>query len=328
MIYEWLQNIEFANRWMLPFLLLLLVIAVLHFRTRLKSTMRVSTTRSFKIRTARNTFRNLPFWLRLLAIGCIILALARPQTRDQKNRTRGEGIAIILCMDVSGSMAMPDFQPTRLSAAKEVAINFVESRPVDEIGLVIFGEQSLTAFPLTTDHTSLTEQITNLRNGMLGEFGTVIGEGLATAVQRLIESKTKSKVVVLLTDGKEQPPPTRLIDPYSALGLAKSKGIKVYTIGMAADNTLVTENGRKVSTTIDEGLLQRIAGETGGNYYRARNKDALQEIYQQIDRLEKTNVEVTQRTRFQEQYHLLVLAALTFLLLEIILRYIYLRTFP
>lgn len=327
MIYEWLQNIEFANQWMLPFLLLLPVIAILHFRSSLKSTIKVSTTRFFKVRTARNTFRNLPFWLRLFALGFLILALARPRTKDQKNRTRGEGIAIVLCMDVSGSMLTPDFAPNRLSAAKEVAINFVQSRPVDEIGLVIFSGQAFTQFPLSTDHSSLIEQITNLRSGML-EDGTVIGEGLATAVERLSQSKAKSKVVVLLTDGKEQAPETRIIDPNTALGITKSKGVKVYTIGMSADNTTYIENGRRVSAVIDESLLQRIASETGGSYYRARNKDALQEIYQQIDRLEKTNVEVTQRVRYQEQYHLLVLAALAFILFEIILRYIYLRTFP
>lgn len=327
MIYDWFQNIEFANQWMLPFLLLLPVIAVLHFRTRLKSTLKVSNAKAFKIRTGRNVWRNFPFWLRLLAIGCVILALARPQTKDQKNRTRGEGISIVLCMDVSGSMLTPDFAPNRLSAAKEVAINFVQSRPVDEIGLVIFSGQSFTQFPLSTDHSSLIEQITNLRSGML-EDGTVIGEGLATAVQRLSQSKAKSRVVVLLTDGKEQAPETRIIDPITALSIAKAKGVKVYTIGMSADNTTYIENGKRVSAVIDEALLQRIASETGGSYYRARNKDALQEIYQQIDRLEKTNVEVTQRTRFQEQYHLLILAALLFIVLEIILRYIYLRTFP
>lgn len=327
MIYDWFQNIEFANQWMLPFLLLLPVIAVLHFRTRLKSTLKVSSIKAFQVRTARNTFRNFPFWLRLLSIGCVILALARPQTKDQKNRTRGEGISIVLCMDVSGSMLTPDFAPNRLGAAKEVAINFVQSRPVDEIGLVIFSGQSFTQFPLSTDHSSLIEQITNLRSGML-EDGTVIGEGLATAVQRLSQSKAKSRVVVLLTDGKEQAPETRIIDPITALSIAKAKGVKVYTIGMSADNTTYIENGKRVSAVIDEALLQRIASETGGSYYRARNKDALQEIYQQIDRLEKTNVEVTQRTRFQEQYHLLLLGALFFILLEIILRYIYLRTFP
>ncbi|MER3463208.1 MAG: hypothetical protein C4329_01025 [Chitinophagaceae bacterium] len=326
MIYEWLQNIEFANKWMLPFLFLLPVIAVLHFRTKVKSTFKVSSTKAFRVRTTRNAFCNLPFWLRLLAIGFVILALARPQTKEQKNKTRGEGISIVLAIDVSGSMLTPDFIPNRLSAAKDVAINFVQSRPVDEIGLVIFSGQSLTQFPLSTDHSSLIEQIINLRSGML-EDGTVIGEGLATAVKNLMNSKAKSKVVVLLTDGKEQAPETRIIDPITALGIAKSKGVKVYTIGMSASN-MYMENGRRVTGEIDESLLQRIALETGGTYYQARNKDALQEIYQQIDRLEKTNLEVTQRTRFQEQYHLLMLAALIFLFLEIILRYLYLRTFP
>src|SRR5215203_3438568 len=179
MIYDWLQNIEFRNIWVLPFLGMLPVLAWLYFRTAAtrKATVRVSTTNAFKVRTAKNALMHLPFWLRLMAMGCVILALARPQTRNVQNRTRGEGIDIVLCMDVSGSMLSRDFYPDRLTVAKEVAADFVRGRPVDQIGLVIFSGESFTQFPVSTDHESLLQQILGLRSGLL-EDGTLIGEGL------------------------------------------------------------------------------------------------------------------------------------------------------
>jgi Ca-activated chloride channel family protein len=161
MLYEWLQNIEFANEWVLPFLLMLPVIAWLRYRTlsSSKATFTVTTAEAFRVRTARNTFLHLPFWLRLLALGCIILALAGPQIKDVRNRTKGEGIDIVLCLDVSGSMLARDFYPNRLEVAKEMAAEFVKARPVDQIGLVIFSGESFTQFPISTDHQSLLYQI-------------------------------------------------------------------------------------------------------------------------------------------------------------------------
>ncbi|MGV3656797.1 MAG: vWA domain-containing protein, partial [Chitinophagaceae bacterium] len=249
MIYDWLQNIEFANVWVLPFLGMLPVFIFLYYRTKSerKSTFTVSTAHAFKVKTAKNAFIHFPFWLRLLALGCLILALARPQVRDVRNRTKGEGIDMVLCIDVSGSMRSRDFYPDRLEVAKEMAAEFVKQRPVDQIGLVIFSGEPFTQFPLSTDHSSLILQIQSLRSGLL-EDGTVIGEGLATSVARLSNSKSKSKVIILLTDGKEEPPETRLIDPYTALEIAKTEGVKVYTIGMMA----------RASATIGEG------GGTGG----------------------------------------------------------------
>src|SRR5215218_287735 len=199
MIYEWLQHIEFKNIWVLPFLGMLPVLAWLRYRTERTryATTAVSTSKTFTVRTFRNTLLHLPFWLRLLAMGCVILALARPQTRNVQNRTRGEGIDIVLCIDVSGSMLSRDFYPDRLTVAKDVAVEFVRNRPVDQIGLVIFSGESFTQFPISTDHQSLIEQISNLRSGLL-ESGTVIGEGLATSVDRLQKSKARSRVVVLL----------------------------------------------------------------------------------------------------------------------------------
>jgi Ca-activated chloride channel family protein len=332
MIYDWLQNIEFKHVWVLPFLGMLPVLAWLYFRTvpTRKATVAVSTAEAFKIRTAKNLLLHLPLWLRLLAMGCIMLALARPQTRNVQNRTRGEGIDIVLCMDVSGSMLSRDFYPDRLSVAKEVAADFVRSRPVDQIGLVIFSGESFTQFPVSTDHESLLQQIVNLRSGML-ESGTVIGEGLATAVDRLQQSKARSRVVVLLTDGKEEPPETRLIDPYSALEIAKAKGVRVYTIGMLAEvSASIMEGGKKgiEKAFVDEDLLSRIARQTGGQYFRAADKESLQKIYEQIDKLEKTAVEIVSRERIEEKFIPFIIMALLLLAIELLLRYTLLRTFP
>ena len=242
----------------------------------------------------------------------------------------GEGIDIVLCMDVSGSMLSQDFSPNRLSVAKDMAIEFVRNRPIDQIGLVIFSGESFTQYPITTDHEGLITQILSLRSGML-EDGTLIGEGLATSVQRLAASKSKSKVVILLTDGKEEAPETRLIDPNTALEIAKAKRVRVYSIGMAGmDRVLVQEGGvvTRSEPLLDEALLKRIATQTGGQYFRARNKEGLQTVYEQIDRLERSKVEVTSRTRYQEQFPYFILAALFLLMLSLLLKYTILRTFP
>ena len=332
MLYEWFQNIEFANKWVLPFLLMLPVLAWIYFRSsRSKSSVKVSSARAFTIRTVRNATLHLPFWLRLLALGCIIVALARPQIRFVQNRTKGEGIDIILCMDVSGSMLLKDFLPNRLTVARQMAAEFVKGRPIDQIGLVIFAGESFTQFPLSTDHASLLQQIQGIRSGML-EDGTVIGEGLAKSIDRLSSSKSKSKIIILLTDGNEQPPDTRIIDPFTALEIAKAKQVKVYTIGMGAmGGTAVEEKGVRKSegsAFLDEALLRRIASQTGGLYFRATDEESLQAIYQQIDKMEKSEVEVVTKEKFDEQFVYFILAALVFIALEIILRYTLLRTFP
>ncbi len=332
MIYEWFQHIEFANTWVLPSLGMLPVFAWLHYRTAAtrKSSLTVSSVRGFKERTARTALVHLPFWLRLVAMGCIILALARPQARNVQTQMKGEGIDIVLCLDVSGSMRSRDFYPDRLEVAKEMAADFVKARPVDQIGLVIFSGEPFTQYPLTTDHPGLVEQIRNLRSGML-EDGTVIGEGLATSVNRLVTSKAKSKVIILLTDGKEEPPETRLIDPYTALEIAKAERVKVYTIGMMAQASATVQEGRGSGGStafLDESLLRRIAAQTGGEYFRATDKEGLQQVYRQIDRLEKTDVDVVSKTRFEERFMPFMIAALLLLALEVILRYSLLRTFP
>ena len=333
MLYERLQNIEFANPWVLPFLLMLPVLAWIYFRSQAtaRGSVKVTSTHAFAEKTFRNFSVHIPTWLRLLAIGCVLLALAKPQVRHVQNRNKGEGIDIVLCMDVSGSMLSRDFTPNRLTVAREMAATFIKSRPIDQIGLVIFAGESFTQFPLSSDHAGLLEQVKGITSGLL-EDGTVIGEGLATSVDRLTNSKSKSKVIILLTDGNEQPPDTRLIDPITALEIAKAKGVKVYTIGMGAlGGVSAAERGvarSQSSAFLDETLLRRIASQTGGLYFRATDEESLEGIYRQIDKLEKSEVEVVTRERFEEMFVYFILAALGFLALELVLRYTLLRTFP
>ena len=329
MLYNYFQNITFANIWVLPLLILLPIIAWLRYTTfgKLKSSFIVSTTSHFKHRTAKNFLIHLPFWLRLLALGCLLLALARPQIKNTQNRNKGEGIDIVLCLDVSGSMLAPDFPPNRLEVAKEVASDFVKSRPVDRIALIIFSGESYTMSPLTTNHDLILQQIKSLKSGMLQD-GTLIGEGLAKSVERLSSVGAKSKVVILMTDGKEEDPKTRIIDPITALNIAKVKGVKVYTVGMAGTPDEQLQRLNMITTSnLDDALLQRIARETGGAYFRARDKEGLQIVYSQIDRLEKSAFERITKTRVEEQYFYLLIATLFFLLLEVLLRYTLLRTF-
>lgn len=331
MLYDYFSHITFANIWVLPFLILLPIIAWLRYTTfgKLKSAFTLSTTQGVNYKTARNYLINVPFWLRLLTLACLILALARPQIRDVQSRNKGEGIDIVLCIDVSGSMLSQDFPPNRLEVAKAVASDFIKSRPVDRFALVVFSGESFTLSPLTTNHEVVLQQIKSLRSGMLQD-GTLIGEGLAKSVDRLSSvGGAKSKVVILLTDGKEEAPETRIIDPLTALQIAKVKGVKVYTIGMAGDPFAqrFTQNFTP-SSNLDDALLQRMGRETGGAYFRARDKEGLQIVYAQIDRLEKSSFERITKTRVEEQFMYLLLAALFFTLLEVILRYTVLRSFP
>ncbi len=330
MLYDYFQHITFANIWVLPFLILLPVIAWLRYTMfgKVKSSLVISTTDHVKHRTVKSFFVQTPFWLRLISLGLLILALARPQIKDTQGRNKGEGIDIVLCLDVSGSMLSQDFIPNRLEVAKEVASDFVKNRPVDRLALVIFSGESYTLSPLTTNHDVILQQIKGLRSGMLQD-GTLIGEGLAKSVERLSSANTKSKVVVLMTDGKEEAPSTRIIDPLTALQIAKAKGVKVYAVGMVGtpDGQRYTPNVTQ-SSNLDDALLQRIGRETGGAYFRAKDKEGLEVIYSQIDRLEKSSFERITKTKVDEQYIYLLLAALFFLFLEGLLRYTILRTFP
>ncbi len=337
MLYNWLKEIDFAQPLVFAQFVWLPVLIWCYVKkyNRKQATIKVSSVQAFTVSSAKNQFRHLPFILRLLAISCLILALARPQKRNDQSQTLGEGIDIVLCMDVSGSMGSRDILPSRMEVAKEVAAEFIRSRPVDRIGIVIFSGEAFTQVPLTTDKNTLLTQIQSLESRKYLADGTVIGEGLATAVDRLSESEAKSKVIILLTDGKEDPPETRLIDPLTALEIAKAKGIKVYAIGMGAmPSTIVERTGNTplpknpAIDFIDVELLRKIAEETGGRYFRAKDKEALQYIYDQIDKLEKSKVEVTSYKRFEERFLPFVLAALGFLFLELLLRFTVFKKFP
>lgn len=279
----------------------------------------------------KNVFRHLPFVLRLLAMGCIIVAMARPQTKNEEQRAEGEGLDIVLCIDVSGSMTAQDFTPNRMEAAKKVAADFVERRLTDRIGIVIFSGESFTQCPITTDKAVLRSAIESIRNGLL-EDGTAIGDGLSTSTDRLRMSKSKSKVVILLTDGENN---GGLIGPTNAKEIAKAFGIRVYTIGVGTDGyapfPIKTEMGviiQQQKVTIDEKLLREIAGETGGRYFRAKDNAGLEEIYKEIDSLEKSKVEISTLTRFTEKFFPLVMLALGLLFLELVFRFTLFRKFP
>lgn len=337
MLYDWIKNIDFA--YPLAFGLFILIPLLIWWRVkkynRQQARVRVSTIHAFRERSWKDRFRHLPFILRLLAISCIIVSLARPQKRNDEQRTEGEGIDIVLCMDVSGSMGSRDIPPSRMDVAKDVAEEFVRSRPVDRIGLVIFSGESFTQCPITTDRNTLITQIQTLESRRYLKDGTVIGEGLATAVDRLSRAGSASKVIILITDGKEDAPETRLIDPLTALEIAKVERVKVYTIGMGAVPSGIVEiSGNRNRPRnpnidfIDEELLRRIANETGGKYFRARDKQALQSVYSEINQMEKSKVEVTSFQRREEKFIPFLLAALGLLFIEILLSFTIFRKFP
>lgn len=335
MLYNLFKHITFAYPLVLCLLILLPGLAAWYIKksNSFQGTVKVSSVHAFTARSWKNRFRHLPFIFRMLALACLIIVLARPQKRNDMQRTEGEGVDIVLCMDVSGSMGSKDILPSRMEAAKTVAEEFVRNRPVDRIGLVIFSGESFTQCPITTDRNSLIAQIQSLESRKYLVDGTVIGEGLATAVDRLTKSESKSKVIILLTDGKEDPPETRLIDPVTALGIARAKQVKVYTIGMSAEplnEKTDPKTGRKTPAVdfLDEELLQKIAHETGGKYFRARDKESLKNIYSQIDQLEKTKIEIISFHRYEEKFLTFMLAAIAFIIMEIVLKFTVFRKFP
>jgi Ca-activated chloride channel family protein len=263
--------------------------------------------------------------LRILSMLFLIIALARPQSSNINETVNSEGLDIVLSMDISGSMLAEDFKPNRIEAAKKVANEFIQNRPTDRIGLVIFSGESFTQCPLTTDHNILREQLNSIRSGLL-EDGTAIGMGLATAVERLRNSKAKSKIIILLTDGVNN---AGLIDPITALEIAKAYKIRVYTIGVGTEGTAPypTQDAfgnmvmQQMPVQIDEGLMQKISKETGGKYYRAKDNNSLSKVYKDIDQLEKTKIEINSFKRYAELFFPYALFGLMCLFLEIIFRF-------
>jgi len=269
--------------------------------------------------------------IRLLAIILLIIALARPQTSLSRQDVSVEGIDLVIAMDVSGSMTAMDFKPNRLEAAKDVAIEFIGNRPNDRIGLVIFSGETFTQCPLTTDHAVLKNLFHNVQFGMI-EDGTALGDGLATAVNRLRGSKAISKVIILLTDGVSN---MGAVDPLSAAEIAKLYGVRIYTIGIGtigkAPVPVQTPFGiqtQMMDVQLDEPLLKEIARMTDGRYFRATNNAKLRAIYQEIDKMEKSKIDVTEFRKKKEEFIPLALLAFALLSLETILRYVYLKNIP
>ncbi|SEN69406.1 vWA domain-containing protein [Niastella yeongjuensis] len=330
MLYNWFQHIKFAYPEV--FGLFVLIPAMLYWYLnkydRKQGALKVSSLAVIRQGSSwKNTFRHAPFVIRLVAVSCIIMAMARPQTRNDEELKNGQGIDIVLCLDVSGSMLAQDFLPDRLEASKQMAANFVDMRPTDRIGVVIFSGESFTLVPLTTDKTVLKTQIYNINRGLL-EDGTAIGDGLGVSVDRLKNVKTKSKVIILLTDGEDQ---GGRIDPLAGKELAKAYGIRVYTIGVGSEGyaPVPTADGtRQQKVNIDEKLLRMIATETGGLYFRARDNESLKRIYLEIDKLEKSRIEVTALKRYTERFFPFAFAAAALLFLEIFLRYTLFKKFP
>jgi len=335
LLYNWFENITFAYPSLMGLFIIVPIMLYWYVNryNRQQGTMKVSSTAFFRTSQSwKSTFRHVPFVLRLLALSCIILAMARPQTRNDEELKNGQGIDIILCMDVSGSMLAQDFLPDRMEASKQLAANFVDLRPTDRIGVVIFSGESFTLVPLTTDKAVLKTQILNIQRGLL-EDGTAIGDGLGVSVDRLKNVKTKSKVIILLTDGEDQ---GGRIDPLAGKELAKAYGVRVYTIGIGSDGYApvpvaddaggITTRQQKVN--IDEKLLRMIAEETGGLYFKARDNGSLKRILTEIDKLEKSRIEVTSLRRYTERFFPFALAAATLILLELVLRFTIFRKFP
>ena len=283
-------------------------------------------------RTVRYYLRHLPFVLRATAFALLVVALARPQDIEQNVRSNTEGIDIMLAIDVSGSMLARDFKPDRITAAKEVAGSFIADRYGDRIGLVAFAGEAFTQSPLTTDQSTLQTLLARIRSGLI-EDGTAIGNGLATAINRLRESDAKSKVIILLTDGVNN---RGEIAPMTAAEIAKAQGIRVYTIGVGTEGMApypaidmfgnLTFVNQKVE--IDEKVLKAISDMTGGRYFRATDKDKLKAVYDEINQLEKSKVEVTEHISYHELFLVWALAALGLLLTEFLLSNLVLKRIP
>jgi Ca-activated chloride channel family protein len=329
------MNVTFANPEYFFLLLVIPVIIFWYWKRQKKQyvDLRVSTVQVFHAipRSWRQRFRHILFILRICAVTLIIFALARPQATSSGENVSTEGIDIILTTDISGSMLAEDFRPNRIEAAKKVATDFIDGRPTDRIGLVIFSGESFTQCPLTLDHAVVINLLTEVKSGMI-EDGTAIGMGLATAVTRLKDSKAKSKVIILLTDGINN---RGFIDPLTAAGIAEQYSIRVYTIGVGtigmAPYPVQTPFGvqyQNVPVEIDEQLLQKIADQTGGKYFRATDNRKLKEIYSEIDRLEKTKIEVTQFRRYSEEFYAAAGIGSILLLLEILLGQTLMRKVP
>ena len=311
------------------------VVWYLFMGKRLKPSMKVSTTLPFAkdVKSFRNYLVHVPFALRVLTLAMLIIVLARPQLTSEWEERDVEGIDIMLATDVSTSMLAMDLEPNRLEAAKEVAQDFIAGRKDDNIGLTIFAGESFTQCPLTIDHIALANMLSAIdcdiaAKGIIAD-GTAIGMGIANSVSRLKDSKAVSKVIILLTDGINN---RGEITPEAAADMAKEFGIRIYTIGVGTDKKEApypTPYGTmNVPVEIDEKTLENIAEATGGEYFRATDKESLRRIYSEIDKLERTKLNVQQYQEYEELYQVFALLAVLSLVLELLLRYTILRRIP
>lgn len=333
MLKSLLPNMELANPEMLWLLLLLpLALGLRHLSNKgRKVSLTISTIAPvqkldipWKVR-----LRPLLTILEGICFVFLVLAMSRPQQTSSHQSIHSEGINIVLSLDISGSMLSEDFTPNRVEAAKRIAVDFVKKRPTDRIGLVIFAGESFTQCPITIDHNVLIDQINAVKSGLVQD-GTAIGMGLGTAVDRLRHIEGKTKIIILMTDGVNN---TGKIDPETALELAKAYNVKVYTIGIGTRGKALypvqTPTGvqkQMLPVEIDEALLEKIAKETGGAYYRATDNKSLKNIYQTIDQLEKSKIEVDAFTQHEDLFFPLAIIGLFSLLLAFLLRFTYFRT--
>ena len=329
-----MNNYSFANIelfYLLIFPLLILVWYIFKYSSY-NSQIVFSDTQSFlNKKTLKQKLRHVPYLLKIIASIFLIIALARPQSSKNWQESSTEGIDIVLSMDISGSMLAKDLKPDRLEASKNVALDFISKRKNDRIGLVIFAGESFTQCPLTTDHNVLSNLFKDVKSGMVDD-GTAIGMGLATAVNRLKESDGISKVIILLTDGVNN---KGMVPPLTAAEIAQKFGIRVYTIGVGtkgfAPYPFQTPFGvqyQDVEVRIDENTLQDIATITDGKYFRATNNKSLQEIYKEIDSLEKSKIEVTEFHKKSEKFLTFALTSLIILFLAFVLQITYLKQIP
>lgn len=327
-----MHNISFENGWFLWFLLVIPLLIVYYIYRQGKASAPVTLSTAGFLAGGKKTFRHylrhILFVLRLMAIAAVTVVIARPQNVDKWQSSSTEGIDIIMALDVSGSMLARDFNPDRLEASKNVATEFISGRPYDRIGLTVFSGESFTQCPLTTDHAVLINLLREVKSGII-EDGTAIGVGLATAINRIKDSDAISKVVILLTDGVNN---TGSIDPVTAAEIAKTFGIRVYTVGVGsmgfADYPVQTPFGmryQKMQVEIDEALLQRIAEMTGGQYFRAVDNTSLQRVYAEIDKLEKSKIETREHSKREEVFMPWALAAVILLGLELLMRYLLMK---
>jgi Ca-activated chloride channel family protein len=327
-----IADIIFANPWFLLLLPAVILLWYLRQRKKYHAEVLLSSTMGFEgVKTLKTRLRPLLNVLQLTAITALIIALARPQSVLKKDNISGEGIDIILAMDVSTSMLAKDFEEDRLDASRRVAISFVEKRKNDRIGIVVFGGESFTQCPLTTDHGIVKEFLSKLQCGLIAD-GTAIGMGLANAVRRLQKSEAKSKVVILLTDGVNN---TGYVSPQQAAEAAKKYAVKVYTVGVGTMGKAKAPIARKsnggfvfgfVDVEIDEALMTKIAESSGGQYFRATDMQSLENVYAQIDKMERTKIDKNTLVRYREEFHWFVLISILSILSYLVLSNTVFRT--